>query len=202
MPSETTGPSRIGRLIVLCVPVLGVLSSTAARAEGELIERILAVVDGRPLMLTEVRLVERVKGLDRKTALETLIDERLMFREAARLTQAAGTVEGEEEAYLSLARPLDPSSVVSAEADLRRLAHRQLTILRYIESRFRPQIRIADEDVRRAYETRQAGRDAPPFEAAALEIRRQLADRELDERIEAWIRELRAGAEIRYNAPE
>ena len=59
---------------------------------------------------------------------------------------------------------------------------------------------MADAAVREAYEKRYGSQaDAPPFEASAGEIRRQLADRDLDERIEAWIKDLRAGAQIRYN---
>jgi hypothetical protein len=99
----------------------------AAPAGAEVRERILAVVDDRPILLTEVRVVERVLGLDTAGALEKLIDEWLMFREAARIPQAAVAAEVEEA------------------------------------------------------------------------LRERLARRDLSERIEAWVKELRAGAEIRYN---
>ena len=80
------------------------------------------------------------------------------------------------------------------------MVRRQAAILKYVEYRFRPQVQVADAAVRDAYEKEYGPRAAPPsFEAAASEIRRQLADRELGEKIEAWIKELRAGAEIRYN---
>src|SRR5947209_8621292 len=95
----------------------------ASVASGEVVERILAVVGDRPLMLSEVRLVQQLRGLERAPALAGL-----------------------------------------------------------------------------TYEKEYASRaDAPSFEAAGPEIRRQLADRELDEKIEAWVKELRAGAEIRHN---
>ena len=51
------------------------------------------------------RVLERLRGLDRKAAVDALIDERLMFREAARLPQAVVTPEEEERAYRELAVP-------------------------------------------------------------------------------------------------
>jgi hypothetical protein len=90
-----------------------------------------------------------------------------------------------------------------AEADLRRLAHRQAAILRYVEFRFRPQVRVTEDAVRAAYDEEFASRpDAPALEAAAPALRSRLEARSLDEKIEAWIKELRAAAEIRYNAPD
>lgn len=160
----------------------------------------MAVVDGRPLMLTEVELLERVRGLGREAAVEALIDERLMFREAARLPQTAVTAEDEERAYRSLLERLPAEASGALEADLRRLARRETAILKYVEFRFRPQVRLTDEELRKAYEEEFGEReDAPPFDEVASELRERLARRELDRRIEAWVQELRAGAEIRHN---
>ncbi len=179
--------------------LLAVVWLLAGSAGAEVMERILAVVDGRPLMLSEVRLVQQLRGLDRAAALEALIDERLMLREAARLAQSVVSEEDEQRAYESLLQR-HPGATGLPEADLRRLVRRQAAILKYVEYRFRPQVQVADVAVREAYDTQygsQAG--APPFAAAAGEIRARLADRELDEKIEAWIKELRSGAAIRYN---
>ncbi len=148
-------------------------------ASGEVVERILAVVGGRPLMLSEVRLLQQLRGLERTPALEALIDE--------------------QRAYESLLQR-NPNASALPEADLRRLVRRQAAILKYVEFRFRPQVQVADAAVRDAYEKEYGSRaDPPSFEAAAPGIRRQLADRELDVKIEAWVKELRAGAETRYN---
>jgi hypothetical protein len=171
----------------------------AIPARAEVIERILAVVDGRPVLLSEVRLLEALRGLPREAALEELIDERLMFREAARLSPTALSAEDEERAFESL-RPRAAALLPGAEADLRRLAHRQAAILRYVDFRFRPQVRVTEDAVRAAYEAELAGRaGAPTLEAAGPALRARLEARALDEKIEAWIKELRAAAEIRYN---
>jgi hypothetical protein len=58
------------------------------------------------------------------------------------------------------------------------MARRQATILKYVDFRFRPQVRVTSEDA---------------------EERARLEADDLDARIEAWVKDLRAGARIRYN---
>jgi hypothetical protein len=80
------------------------------------------------------------------------------------------------------------------------LARRQTAILKYVASRFRSQVRIGDDQLRFAYEREYEGRDnAPPLDLARDALKDRLETQALDERIEAWVKELRAGAEIRYN---
>jgi hypothetical protein len=153
--------------------------ANTAGAGPVLVERILAVVEGRPVMLSEVRLMEQVAGRDAAATLEALIDERLMFREAARLPQAALLPEEEDRALASLRARAPEATAGVPERDLRPIARRQATIVKYVEFRFRPQVRV-DED-------------APPNEAD------QRAEQDLQQRIEAWVKELRAGADVRYN---
>jgi hypothetical protein len=166
----------------------------AAGARAEVIERILAIVEGAPVLLSEVQVVERLRGVERSAALEAVIDEHLMFREAARLSHTALTAEDEEHAFAAVRASV---GVAGNETELRRLAHRQATILRYVELRFGAQVRVDDEAVRKEWDSRNPG--APMGAADADEVRQRLAAKDLDERIEAWVRELRAGAEVRYN---
>lgn len=163
---------------------------------------MLAVVNGRPILLSEVETVEAVRDLEREAAVDALIDERLMFREAARLPAAAAfateTAEDVEIRKLLAAHTSVAGRV--ADADLRRLVHRQLVILKYVDLRFLPQVRVGDDVVREAFETEYAGRaDAPPLAEAAEGLRQRLVRKDLDARIESWVKELRAAAEIRYN---
>jgi hypothetical protein len=146
---------------------------------GEVIERILAVVQDRPVLLSEVRVVQEVRGLSDELALEALIDERLMFEQAARLPQTV-VREAEVEAEVAKLHAAHPTLAGRvADADLRRLVRRQTAILKFVELRFRPQVRV--------------GEDLAP------ERRDEEERRALDQRIEAWVKELRAQAEVRYN---
>jgi|SRR5688500_1534397 len=158
--------------------LLTVFVLLAAAAAPRIVDRILAVVDARPILLSELRLAQQATGeAEAGAALEALIDEHLMFADASRLPQAALTDAEEEAAVSSLVARLgsddrDPDAV-------RRMARRQATILKYVDFRFRPQVRAATED---------------PEEKARLEAE------ELDARIEAWVKDLRAAADVRYNA--
>jgi hypothetical protein len=175
---------------------------TASPPQVELIERIVAVVDGRPLLLSDVRALMAVRGLDEKKAEEEAIDERLMYAEAMRLPQADVRPEEVDRALATL-RGTKPGAARVPEPDLRRLLVRQLATFKYIEFRFRPQIRVPDEEVRRVWEEEQAGRPAgPALEDEQQAIRARLERRALDERIEAWVKELRARADVRYVEPE
>ena len=176
MRSET---ARRARLLAAVLLALG-LSRPASPAQ--VIESILAVVQERPILLSEVRVIQEVRGLAREPALEALIDERLMFEQAARLPQSAVTDAEVDRGVQGLlaSRPALAGRV--AESDLRRLVRRQAAILKLVEFRFRPQVRVADD---------------LPAEERDAEVRRAL-----DERIEAWVKDLRAGAEIRYPPSE
>jgi len=175
-----------------------VLILLAAPGRAGVVERILAVVDGRPVLLSEVALYEKVRGESERQALDGLIDEQLMYREAARLPQAALTPDEERRAFESLRAHVTAASV-DEEEQLRRLSRRQAAILKYVGFRFRPQVRVSDEAVRAAYEAEGRG-EVGSFEEAAPAIRARLVEEDVSRRIEVWVKELRQAAEIRYNA--
>jgi hypothetical protein len=183
----------------LLVTLLLVAAPGPPVAGSDLVDRILAVVDERPLLLSSVRALEEVRGLDRGPALEEAIDERLMFQEAARLPQAQVTDEEEQQARGALLESRPEVEARVPTADLQRLLRRQLAILKYIEFRFRPQIRITDEALREAWNEDFRGQpEGPPFEEAAPGLRARLERRELDRRIESWVTDLRERADVRY----
>jgi len=185
--------------------VLGValaLAAVPSLGGARTVERIVAVVDDRPLLLTELKAHQAVSGLPEDEALEAAIDERLMHAEASRIPQAEVSAEEEDEALAALLETRPALRTEVSEAELRRLLHRQLSILKYVEFRFRPQLRVTDEEVRRVWEEEQAGRPAgPALEDEQEAIRARLERRGLDERVEAWVKELRARADVRYVPP-
>jgi hypothetical protein len=204
-PSRRVTESRslsVSALPQFVCPVLFVLALAVPSASGQpvpspaTIERVVVVVDGRPLLLSDVSDLGHVRGLAEDAALEAVIDERLMYQEASRLTQTEVLADEEERALAALLerKPALPAEV--GEAGLRRILKRQITILKYVEFRFRPQLRVSDQQVRAAFEgDPQAGES---FEAEKERIRERLERRALDERVEAWVRELRGRADVRY----
>ncbi len=191
-------------LLIVTTPVLA-WSGGQTGAEpppvtrSELAERIVAVVDERPLFLSDVRALERVRGLAPEAALQEAVDEQLMAAEAGRLAQAEVTPEQERTALASLVAKTPDLSGAVAEPDLRRLVRRQLAILHYVEYRFRPQVQVSDDEVRQAWESEQVGRpEGRALEDSFEAIRSQIERQRLDEKVEAWVQELRGRAEIRY----
>ena len=189
-------------LLLTAALVLAAGAAAAApkeRSRVETIERVVAVVDERPLLLSDVRALQVVRGLAEPKALEAAIDERLMHLEASRLPQADVSPEEEDRALALLLETRPALRAAVPEADLRRLLRRQLGVLKYVEFRFRPQVRVSDEEVRKAWEEEQAGRPAgPALEDEQEAIRARLERQAIDERIEAWVASLRARAAVRY----
>jgi hypothetical protein len=200
MPSRERRPRRAEGLCLVGAWLFAL--GIAAPSRGEVIERILAVVHGRPLLLSEVIVLQQVRGLERKEALEAAIDERLMYEEAVRVPQSALSADEEGKAFESLVARTGTRAAGLSEGDLRELARREAVILKYVEFRFVPQIRVDADAVRKAYEAEIAGQPSPPpLEESGPALKQRLIDRDLDTKIEAWVKELRATAEVRYNAP-
>lgn len=192
-------------LLAALVPPGAAWSQPTPPPRTQIVERIVAVVDERPILLSDLRALRAVRGLAEEQALLALVDERLMYVEAARLPQAEVSPEEEDRALALLVEARPGLRAEVPEPDLRRLLRRQLAILKYVEFRFRPQVRVSDEEVRKAWEEEQAGRPAgPAFEDEQEELRARLERRALDERIEVWVRELRQRADVRYvgSSPE
>jgi hypothetical protein len=166
------------------------------------VERVLAVVDGRPLLLSDTRALARARGVSEDAALELLVDESLMYDQASRTPQATVTPEEEKAAGAELLEKSPGLAAQVSEAALARLLRRQLAILKYVDFRFRPQVRPSDEDLQRAYaEAYPAREDAPAFEVVSEALRERLTREKLGERVEAWVGELRAAAEVRHVQP-
>lgn len=184
----------------LAVALVALLAIRPGLAAGEVKERVLAAVDQRPILLSEVQAIEAVRGLARPAAVDALIDEDLMLREASRLPAAAAAASLEDKAYAQLLAERPELKDRVAEVDLRRLVRRQAIILQYVNLRFLPQVRVSDDVVREAYDAQYGQRsDAPSFAEVSGPLREQLVRRDLDARIEGWVKELRAAAEVRYN---
>jgi hypothetical protein len=175
---------------------LGAAASTGA---ADVVERVVAVVGDDPVLLSEVRLLSALRGVDEGAATEALVDERLMLREASRLPQAAAGPEEVERLRADLLARQPDAGRWPPYALAERI-RREATVLKFVEFRFRPQVRLSEEDVRAAYEQAYGGDPAAPrFEDAAASLRDGLARAGLARRIEEWVRELRAGATVRYN---
>lgn len=190
--------SRAGRLILVVALLASPMGARSALA-GTVVERTVAFVNKKPVLLSDVELTRALLKLDEKEATERAIDEVLMFEEASRLVTETPTEEVVQRAVLSLQEKAGPGFTPLA---LRRKALVQLAIAGYIEQRLRPQVRVEDEAVRTAFNERVA-RDpqTPQFNLVADAIRESLESQALDQKIEEWVASLRRREEIRRVPP-
>lgn len=184
---------------MLSSALLAAALCAASGGEARVLERILAVVDGRPILLSDVAILEALRGVNRREAVDALVDENLMLREAVQVPQSEpgpGEILGALQALLSR---WPESAGPAPEGALREAARRQLRIVKYIEFRFRAKARVDDAALRAAYDAGGSDGGDAGYQAAAPGLRESLERQHLDEEVEAWVKELRATAEIRYN---
>jgi hypothetical protein len=178
---------------------LALIAVCAAAHGGEVVERTVAFVNKKPVLLSDVVLTRALLELDENEAIERSIDEVLMYEEASRLV----TDPPSEEAVANAVKALvEKAGTAFSPAALHRKAQTQLTISQYIELRLRPLVRIDDDEVRRKFNERAASDPlAPAFSLVAPSIRETLERRALDEKIEEWVASLRRREGVRRVAP-
>ena len=90
------------------------------------------------------------------------------------------------------------------EAQLKRALKWQLTVLRFINTRFRPGVLITDEDVTqyfKAHTAELASKNGKPLtlEEARPTIERQLTGERVNQQFEQWLDETRKAANVQYH---
>ena len=190
------------------------LDVSPALSQDQVIDRVLATVDGRVITLSDVRgaralnLVAPRPGPDpAKAVLDALVDRVLVLGEVERFAPPEpdpAAVE-REVAALRAAGPADFGAALAAaghdDASLRRWVRNSLRIESYIAQRFAGVLDPSEDDVEtyrrlHAPEAEAAGRplDAAAVRAAVAADRRAALVRE-------WIAGLRARASLTFASP-
>ena len=189
-------------------------------AEPELVDRIVAVVDEDPILLSEVEqvlalsLIEPREGESRerleRRALDALIEQRVRFHEIDRYGFAELPTEQVEMQLESIRASFDSDEEFAARLDdlgldlraLRQLVARQLMVASYVEERLGARVFVGLDDIRAHYRDElvpaleAAGEPVPPLDEVREAIRVTLRERRLNEEIERWTEELRRAADI------
>ncbi|MGZ4787314.1 MAG: hypothetical protein ACXVZX_02270 [Terriglobales bacterium] len=206
--------------ITLCV----LLAQVPARA-SEVIDRIIAIVNNTPVLLSEWdeawrceallagRTPESYSGTEQQDIFNRLVDQELLRQQmrgymlpavsdndlAAREKEVRAQLEGSDDARW---RTILRGAGVSEE-ELRYHMRRQMELERFIDIRFRAGIRVEDRAVTRYYrdeflpELRKAGGKEVPLDDVAGKIREILVQQRIAEQLSSWIQALREQAEIR-----
>lgn len=90
-----------------------------------------------------------------------------------------------------------------SEGEIRNHIARELTVLRFVDRRFRPAVQIEATEIERYYretlmpELQKAGAADPPLEEVREQIRELLTQKAIDEQLGHWLQSLRQQGKIR-----
>jgi len=190
---------------------------------GEIIDRIAISVGNQVVTESqideEVRVTEFLNGeklavpaADRKKAADRLIEQALVKREMdlsrypePALSDADKQFEMLRASYANAAQFQSALQTYGITEDkVKRRLWWQLTVLRFVEYRFRPGIQIQDSDVQAYYEQqivkwRQENVPViPSLEEARTQIEEILTQQRIDEALDRWLADVRTQVAIQY----
>lgn len=195
------------------------------------IDRIAVVVNRQPITMGEWEQQERFEALSNNeawnnvqhshAALDRLIDRALILEQMhqAGVPSADATATAAQLSTFRTQLKLENDGAWRAalerygllEADVADIIAQQTDVLRFMEQRFRPAVHVAPEDVRRYYRetylpeftrTAKVGAKAPTLDQVQQQIVAVLAEQRMNDLFSAWLKNLRAQANIRRVAKE
>jgi hypothetical protein len=195
-PRSTAGAAVF--VFLLCLLVRIPVSS------AEIIDRVIGVVDGRIITLSDLRQERAIRAAlggttpeGDRALLDDLIERSLMV---GQLEEFPGVQVAEEEIVARLGKVANRQGLT--EAVLREAIRLRLLIAGYLDLRFRQFIRISDEEVRKYYdevfapEVRARGASPPPFEQVAEGIRKNVTEEKLNRELDNWLEAVRRRSDV------
>lgn len=199
-------------------PIIACLLHAAVAHTAIVIDRIAVVVNRHPIKTSDIELDLRLTDFlnksrlnfdtaEKKAAEERLIDQQIIRTEIAsggyrRATDAdanALLAQIRRDRYGNsdprLRRALEQYGLT--EDQLRAELLWQLTVLRFINDRFRAGVLVTDDDVEKYYQQHRA-QFAAPFEAVSASIRNSLEGEQVNQQFEMWLDGARKEAVIHY----
>ena len=205
--------------LLLPSPVRG---QTPAAGGGEVVDRMVAVVNGAELitysdLLWQLALqpgvpIDSPRREDLRRVLELLIDQRLVLQEAGKLPHVHATKQEMDEAETELIRRF-PSleefqrrleRVGMTSAQLREIIHERIDMEKYLDFRFRSFTVVTPQEVEAYYRDvfvprrrRQApGAIVPELKAVYDQMQAELIERKVASDTDAFLEDSRAAAQI------
>jgi hypothetical protein len=194
-------------------------------ALAEIIDRVAVSVGNQ--VITEDQINEEIRvtaflnheqvdlsSAEKKKAAERLIEQALMKRDMDFTHYPLPQMSDADESLKHLEGQYPRDGELQAalqnyritEDDLRRHLWWQLTVLRFIDYRFRPGVQLPDADVKTYYEQEaaklreQGGKEIPSLEDARGKIEQILTQQRIDQALDQWLGDTRTQVEIRYRS--
>jgi peptidyl-prolyl cis-trans isomerase SurA len=206
--------------------LLSALSFAPPPASAEVIDRIIATVNGRVILQSdwdealcyEALLTNRTPAQftddDRRAVLDRLIDQELL-REQMKSADFPHATDAEAAARVAEARKQSPQAA-SSEAWQALLAHYHLTekdllahvreqvdVMRLVDARLRPAVEIDSKSIEAYYrdqfvpKLKQSGASEVPLAEVSAKIREVLTEQKVSELLVSWLQNLRSEGQVR-----
>ncbi len=218
----------MGRKLFTFVGTLALLT-TAFAAGAEVIDRIVATVNGHIILFSDWedslryeafssgRPADRMTTDDRKSALDHLIDQELLREQlkdsdvlhpsSEEVAQRVAEIRKqfpEAETELGWRKLLD--SYRLSEENLKSRVAAELDLMRLVDARLRPSVTVDSKSIESYYseellpQLRQSGGQNVPLADVTAKIKELLTQKKISQLLTAWLQDLRAGSEIRAEA--
>ena len=174
------------------------MAATAASVKAEVIDRIVAIIDHKVLItLSDIRKEQAIqtalgrKAEDDEKTVKSLIEKHLFRQQIALFRE----IEIDEDAVTRQLRGVQIPPSVSAD-DIRNTIREEFQNNEFVVQRFRPFVKVTDEEVRDTYEKvvlpayRAAGTPLPPADEGMQTARTAVIADKMDQEVGKWLEDL------------
>jgi len=206
--------------------LLSALSFAPTPASAEVIDRIIATVNGRVILQSdwdealcyEALLTHRTPAQftddDRRAVLDRLIDQELL-REQMKSADFPHATDAEAAARVAEARKQSPQAASReawqvllanyhlTEKDLLAHVREQVDVMRLVDARLRPAVEIDSKSIEAYYrdqfvpKLKQSGASEVPLAEVSAKIREVLTEQKVSELLVSWLQNLRSEGQVR-----
>src|SRR5579863_97292 len=215
----------------VAVSLLSVLLFLPLAGAGQVIDRIVARVNGRIILQSELeeslsyeallngKAVNQFTPDDRRAVLDRLIDQELL-REQLKSSEFPHASESEAASQVAAARKLYPEAATDEgwlallakyglrEKDLVSHVQQQTDLMRLVDARLRPAVQIDSKTVEAYYsekfvpQLKQSGASEVPLADVSAKIKELLTQEKVSELLVSWLQSLRSESDVRIPGAE
>jgi peptidyl-prolyl cis-trans isomerase SurA len=205
--------------------LLSAFSFAPTPASADVIDRIIATVNGRVILQSdwdealcyEALLTNRTPAQftddDRRAVLDRLIDQELL-REQMKSADFPHATDAEAAARIAEARKQSPQAASSeawqvllahyhlTEKDLLAHVREQVDVMRLVDARLRPAVEIDSKSIEAYYrdqfvpKLKQSGASQVPLAEVSAKIREVLTEQKVSELLVSWLQNLRSEGQV------
>ena len=213
------------RITAALVLVLSAAFLVPGRAASEVIDRIVATVNGRVILQSDLdealcyeallgnRSLAQFSDDDRRAVLDRLIDQELL-REQMKSADFRHATDAEVSARIADARKQYPQAASDdswrsllaryhvTEKDMFAHVQQQIDVLRLVDARLRPAVQIDAKSIEAYYRDqfvprlKQSGASEVPLAEVSAKIRELLTQEKVSEMLVSWLQTLRSEGQV------